>query len=206
VSAQVDAGTYFVRVFGDGDTASVSIDVRSLIRACNDGVDNDADGRIDLADAGCFGGTDDDETDPAVVPACADGIDNDADGATDAPAIRLAASHEFERFALQELEDRKQFGLPPYRRLARLILRHPGETECAERAVALTHAIRSFAGSVEVRGPSVCPIARIAGKYRRQIELLSESAAEISRVLAEAHGISDVPAAPAAPHPHHSKR
>jgi hypothetical protein len=86
VSAQVDAGTYFVRVFGDGDTASVSIDVRSLIRACNDGVDNDADGRIDLADAGCFGGTDDDETDPAVVPACADGIDNDADGATDAPA------------------------------------------------------------------------------------------------------------------------
>jgi primosomal protein N' len=52
--------------------------------------------------------------------------------------------------------------------------------------VALTHAIRSFAGSVEVRGPSVCPIARIAGKYRRQIELLSESAAEISRVLAEA--------------------
>ena len=39
---------------------------------------------------------------------------------------------------------------------------------------------------VEVRGPSVCPIARIAGKYRRQIELLSESAAEISRVLAEA--------------------
>ena len=104
----------------------------------------------------------------------------------DTPAIRLAASHDFERFAAQELADRKEFGLPPYRRLARLILRHPGETECAERAVALTHAIRSFAGSVEVRGPSVCPIARIAGKYRRQIELLSESAAEISRVLAEA--------------------
>ena len=86
VSAQVNAGTYFVRVSGDSDTASVSIDVRSLIRACNDGVDNDADGDIDLADAGCFGGGDDDETDPAVAPACADAIDNDADGATDAPA------------------------------------------------------------------------------------------------------------------------
>jgi primosomal protein N' len=37
-----------------------------------------------------------------------------------------------------------------------------------------------------VRGPSVCPIARIAGKYRRQIELVADSPVEISRVLAEA--------------------
>ena len=104
----------------------------------------------------------------------------------DTPAIRLAASHEFERFATQELEDRRQFGLPPYRRLARLILRHPGETECANRASALSDALRSFSGVVEVRGPSVCPIARIAGKYRRQIELVADSPVEISRVLAEA--------------------
>jgi len=86
LSARVEAGTYFVRVSSQAAQVSVSFDVRSLVRACNDGLDNDADGRIDLADAGCFGGTDDDETDPAVVPACADGIDNDADGATDAPA------------------------------------------------------------------------------------------------------------------------
>ncbi len=104
----------------------------------------------------------------------------------DTPAIRLAASHEFERFALQELEDRKQSGRPPYRRLARLIVRHPGETECANRSSQLADALRSFSGAVEVRGPSICPIARIAGKYRRQIELTADSAAEISRVLAEA--------------------
>ncbi len=104
----------------------------------------------------------------------------------DAPAIRLAASHDFERFAAQELADRKTFGLPPYRRLARLILRHPSETTCAERSAALAAEIRSFSGVTDVRGPSVCPIARIAGKYRRQIELLADSPAEISRVLAEA--------------------
>ena len=106
------------------------------------------------------------------------------------PAIRLAASHDFERFATLELADRKQFGLPPYRRLARLILRHPSETECAARAADLADAMRAitagFSGLVEVRGASVCPIARVAGKYRRQIELLAESAAEISRVLAQA--------------------
>ena len=102
------------------------------------------------------------------------------------PAIRLAATHDFEKFATQELEDRRQFRLPPYRRMARLILRHPGETECAERAAALASELNGFLGSVELRGPSVCPIARIAGKYRRQIELLADQAADISRVLAEA--------------------
>ena len=108
----------------------------------------------------------------------------------DTPAIRLAATGDFERFATLELADRKQFGLPPYRRLARLVLRHPGETECAERAAALATELRTisagFSGLVEVRGPSVCPIARVAGKYRRQIELTADSAAEVSRVLAEA--------------------
>jgi len=102
------------------------------------------------------------------------------------PAIRLAATHDFEKFATQELEDRRQFALPPYRRMARLILRHPGETECADRAAGLAAELRPFLGPVELRGPSACPIARIAGKYRRQIELLADHPSEISRVLAEA--------------------
>jgi primosomal protein N' len=79
--------------------------------------------------------------------------------------------------------------------MARLILRHPGDTECANRSAALAQALAAIASnlaaghhapSVEVRGPSVCPIARIAGKYRRQIELLADQASDISRVLAEA--------------------
>jgi primosomal protein N' (replication factor Y) len=104
----------------------------------------------------------------------------------DTPAICLAASHDFERFATAELADRRAFRLPPYRRMARLVLRHPGESECAARAAALADAMRPFIGGVELRGPSVCPITRIAGKYRRQIELLADNPAEISRVLAEA--------------------
>ena len=63
----------------------VAIDIQSLLRACNDGIDNDADGAIDLDDAGCTAGMDDDEADPAVAPQCADGVDNDEDGAIDWP-------------------------------------------------------------------------------------------------------------------------
>ena len=49
---------------------------------CNDGVDNDRDGKIDYPDdPGCTDTEDDDETDPNMQ--CQDGIDNDGDGDAD---------------------------------------------------------------------------------------------------------------------------
>lgn len=56
---------------------------------CEDGVDDDGDGKLDYpTDPGCASPTDDDETDTcpgAGCPACSDGIDNDGDGQTDYP-------------------------------------------------------------------------------------------------------------------------
>ena len=50
--------------------------------ACNDGIDNDGDGKIDFgADPQCIAKGDRSET-----PDCGDGIDNDGDGTTDYPA------------------------------------------------------------------------------------------------------------------------
>lgn len=57
--------------------------------ACGDGLDNDADGKVDYpADPGCTATTDTDEADPSAPPpaVCADGIDNDADSKVDYPA------------------------------------------------------------------------------------------------------------------------
>ena len=54
--------------------------------ACADGLDNDGDGAIDLADPGCVDAADTNETElppPPPPPACADGVDNDGDGAAD---------------------------------------------------------------------------------------------------------------------------
>ena len=53
--------------------------------ACSDGIDNDNDGLIDLADPGCSSAQDNDEFNEATPPpaACNDGIDNDNDGLTD---------------------------------------------------------------------------------------------------------------------------
>jgi len=59
--------------------------------ACNNGVDNDGDGKIDYPnDPGCASPTDDDESDDCPLgpncPACANGLDDDGDGHIDYPA------------------------------------------------------------------------------------------------------------------------
>ncbi|HXC50849.1 MAG TPA: lamin tail domain-containing protein [Candidatus Limnocylindrales bacterium] len=59
---------------------------------CSNGIDDDGDGFIDLADAGCAGASAETE-----VPECNDGIDNDADGTIDMADLQCSsASHATE--------------------------------------------------------------------------------------------------------------
>ena len=63
-------------------TASYSLTLNRTPCAsdCNDGGDDDADGKVDFpADTGCTSAED-----PSEQPECADGLDNDGDGGTDA--------------------------------------------------------------------------------------------------------------------------
>ncbi len=113
------------------------------------------------------------------------------------PAIRLAAAHDYESFANQELRDREEFGLPPARRLARLTLRDTSEAKALESAQQLADELRSIAAqskqAAEVRGPQAARIARVSGAYRFEIELQHETAAEISRILAAARSAGLLP-------------
>jgi len=51
--------------------------------ACDDGADNDGDGRVDRADPGCAQDADDDEGEQEERASCLDGVDNDGDGRVD---------------------------------------------------------------------------------------------------------------------------
>jgi hypothetical protein len=85
----LDRGIYYVMVEYPQNGATgftVEIAVQSNIRECNDLLDNDNDGRVDLNDIGCVDGLDDSEADPAEIPQCGDEIDNDGDGDIDYPA------------------------------------------------------------------------------------------------------------------------
>jgi hypothetical protein len=62
-------------------------------RSCNDGIDNDGDGKIDYPfDPGCDSPDDDSETDPATPPVCSNSADDDGDSLTDFPGDYGCAS------------------------------------------------------------------------------------------------------------------
>jgi len=74
---------------------------------CSDGLDGDADGKIDYPnDPGCTGPDDDTETDPATAPVCANSADDDGDSMTDWPADFgcVAASGTSEAFCTGEMD------------------------------------------------------------------------------------------------------
>ena len=102
----------------------------------------------------------------------------------DAPAIQLAARHDFESFATGELAERIRFGLPPGRRLARLVVRESGEDRCRARAVELARGLKPLLETgVELREPEPCAIGRIGGRHRMQLLVFADDPRALRRVL-----------------------
>ncbi len=111
------------------------------------------------------------------------------------PAIQLAARHDFEGFASQELRTREQSGLPPITRMVRFVVRDTDHVECVRRARQLADGLKALAqreaedqqvSPLRIRGPAPCPISRIADKHRQQVEVIGPTAAAIQSLLAAA--------------------
>ena len=103
------------------------------------------------------------------------------------PAIRLAAAHDYEGFARLELADRNRCKLPPHTRMGRIIVRDADLDRATALADRTARGLRGLAGpSIRVRGPAPCPIARVAGRHRRQIEVLADTAADLQALLSAA--------------------
>jgi primosomal protein N' (replication factor Y) len=64
------------------------------------------------------------------------------------PAIVLAAGHDYERFAAQEIEHRRSNGLPPIARMARVVVRDEDLSKAQEQAGRLAEVIRKAAEEV----------------------------------------------------------
>jgi primosomal protein N' (replication factor Y) len=107
-----------------------------------------------------------------------------------APAITYAAEHDFPGFAAQELAERRESGLPPASRLARIVIRdldlHKAEDAANRLKAALESANAAAGNKVRMVGPSPCPISRIASHHRFELLLFSQSRAAIQHILADA--------------------
>jgi primosomal protein N' (replication factor Y) len=92
-------------------------------------------------------------------------------------AIQAASQHDYPTFYHQELQYRLQLGYPPFRRLARLLYKHPSaeraEHEAQWMASQLRAQIASLDGQADLIGPVPCFFMRIRGEYRWHILIRS---------------------------------
>jgi primosomal protein N' (replication factor Y) len=102
-------------------------------------------------------------------------------------AVRCAVTHDYERFAAEEIKGRTNPVYPPFIRLANVVFSGPSETEVAALAEAGSEWIRQLItrrsiGGVTVVGPAPCPVERIKNRWRWHVLFKAEGAGELGRL------------------------
>ncbi len=92
-------------------------------------------------------------------------------------AIQAAVRQDYATFFRQELEFRRRYGYPPYRRMVRLVYSHHDEGRCRQAAQDLARLLQERASAAQAGarliGPAPAFIARRRGQYRWQLLLLA---------------------------------
>lgn len=106
------------------------------------------------------------------------------------PVIAALASGRRERFIEAEKKARADAGMPPYGRLAALIVSGADETQVDAAARALGVAAPHLEG-IRVLGPAPAPLALLRGRHRRRLLLKARRDVDIQAVLR--HWLDAVP-------------
>lgn len=106
-------------------------------------------------------------------------------------AMRRSISHDYEGFYEEEISFRSQLGYPPYRRMVKIEVKSAQEKTALDAAKTARDIIRAAitGKEVSVLGPAPAPIARLRGKYRFHVILLSRSREAIRRLASEARAV-----------------
>ena len=108
----------------------------------------------------------------------------------DDPTIQAAIRQDYVGFARDELISRREVGLPPYTRMVRIVLRDQSAEKLhkysEELGAVLSDAVTKEGSGVRMKGPMPCAINRIAGYFRNQIVLTSESGQALQKILQDA--------------------
>src|SRR5471032_165022 len=86
------------------------------------------------------------------------------------PVMQALVANDRDRFVAAELADRSAAAMPPYGRLASLIISGPDPAAVDNVCAAIARAAPQQAG-VTVLGPSVAPMALLRGRHRRRFLL-----------------------------------
>ena len=103
------------------------------------------------------------------------------------PALRFATGHDYGGFAEAELKRRAKLGLPPYRRMTRVVVSAKTERTVREQSKALAERFRELTAdkalTVDWLGPHPCAMERRRDQYRYELLIRTASAATMTGLL-----------------------
>jgi primosomal protein N' (replication factor Y) len=98
------------------------------------------------------------------------------------PVMRALAAADRERFVAAETAARREAGMPPFGRLAALILSGTDEKAVDEAAAVLARASPKQDG-VRVLGPAPAPLALLRGRHRRRFLLRTDRGVPVQPLI-----------------------
>jgi primosomal protein N' (replication factor Y) len=107
----------------------------------------------------------------------------------DHPAIRAAASHDYEAFVRSELPAREVLLYPPYGSIVRIVVRSIDERAASDWAGHVVERLRREAeGRPEIRvlGPAPAPIARLRDRFRWHLQVHGPDGAALRALVVRA--------------------
>ncbi len=102
--------------------------------------------------------------------------------APEAPVLRALVSGDVESFIESELEARAQAGMPPYGRLAALIVSGSDLERVVETGKALARSAPQGA-EIEVWGPAAAPLSLLRGRHRQRLLVKADRGVRLGEVL-----------------------
>ena len=102
------------------------------------------------------------------------------------PVIRATLAGDEESFWAAEAAERKQAGVPPYGRMAGIVLSSPNVQEVFDLGTQMARQDAPLRRvGAQVFGPAPAPIARIRGRHRVRLLVKAEKTVPLQRALAE---------------------
>ena len=98
----------------------------------------------------------------------------------DHPAIRLASTQDYDKFAECEMAIRKELDYPPYEHFVNITFRSRNPKKAELVAWNYQKMFASISDSIKVFGPIPAPISMLRGHYRWQVLLRAKSIEEMA--------------------------
>ncbi|MFA7276420.1 MAG: primosomal protein N' [Pseudobdellovibrionaceae bacterium] len=103
---------------------------------------------------------------------------------TDQRVIQMLGKDDRDGFLRAEMNERERAHMPPFTRLAAIILAGPDEDQTQSAALMLGRAAPRLQG-VQVLGPAPAQMYRIRGNFRQRLLVIAEKNVALQKVLAD---------------------